>query len=216
MSGGHFNYEQYKINDIADSIERLIETNNIPLLEGWDEEFWGKESLEDFRRRHRYSPAVIARFQEAVDILRKGAVYAQRIDWLISDDGAEDSFHERLIEELDKLPADYTIYPCAHRVEMAIAKLVCPVCERLLLEKQCDTIETLTAENKGLNESLEIVRHDSWGQAGVIEKLEASVTELQEALLGLRFGLDEYWINTPEGQLAIDAANHALPLKESL
>lgn len=103
MSGGYFNYEQYKINDIADSIERLIQANNIPALAGYDEEFWGKEALEDFRHHHRYSPETIVRFQEAVDILRKGAVYAQRIDWLISADDGEDSFHERLIEELNKL-----------------------------------------------------------------------------------------------------------------
>ena len=32
MSGGHFDYQQYKINEIADSIEREIRHNEIAIL----------------------------------------------------------------------------------------------------------------------------------------------------------------------------------------
>jgi len=34
-------------------------------------------------------------------VLRKAAIYAQRIDWLLSGDDGEESFLERLKEELD-------------------------------------------------------------------------------------------------------------------
>ena len=39
----------------------------------------------------------------ALAILKKAYVYAQRIDWLLSDDDGEESFHKRLKEELDNL-----------------------------------------------------------------------------------------------------------------
>jgi len=36
-------------------------------------------------------------------MLKKAQIYAQRIDYLISGDDGEESFRERLKEELDKL-----------------------------------------------------------------------------------------------------------------
>lgn len=35
--------------------------------------------------------------------MKQAEVYAQRIDWLLSGDDGEESFHERLKEDLDKL-----------------------------------------------------------------------------------------------------------------
>ena len=43
------------------------------------------------------------RFREAISTLRKASVYAHRIEWLLSDDDGEESFHSRLEEELNKL-----------------------------------------------------------------------------------------------------------------
>lgn len=50
-----------------------------------------------------FSSATIQEFKRAVRLLRKAAVYAQRIDWLLSGDDGEDSFHKCLKEELDAL-----------------------------------------------------------------------------------------------------------------
>ena len=50
-----------------------------------------------------FSPATIREFKKAIRLLRKAAVYAQRIDWLLSGDDGEDSFHECLEEELNAL-----------------------------------------------------------------------------------------------------------------
>ena len=36
-------------------------------------------------------------------ILRKAAIYAQRIDWLLSGDDGEESFIRRLYDELEQL-----------------------------------------------------------------------------------------------------------------
>lgn len=41
--------------------------------------------------------------KKGLDYLRKASIYAQRIDWLMSDDDGEEEFHERLSEELNNL-----------------------------------------------------------------------------------------------------------------
>jgi hypothetical protein len=85
MSGGHFNYDQYKIGYIADEVEQLIEENS------------------NEKEEYKFSEETIARFREAWFALKKAQIYAQRIDWLVSGDDGEDSFHRRLKEELKEL-----------------------------------------------------------------------------------------------------------------
>ncbi len=71
-----------------------------------------RESLDETRKwieEHNrkivvdYSTETIREFKKAVALLRKAAIYVQRIDWLLSDDDGEENFHERLKEELDAL-----------------------------------------------------------------------------------------------------------------
>ena len=50
-----------------------------------------------------YSKRTIAKFRKAVKTLREAYVYAQRIDWLLSGDDGEDTFHRRLKHDLDAL-----------------------------------------------------------------------------------------------------------------
>lgn len=92
MSGGYFEYKQYDIGYVADEVEQLIRTNSDETLNAWG----------DPKGRH-YSPETIQRFEEAVKALRLAAVYAQRIDWLVCGDDGEETFHERLKAELEKL-----------------------------------------------------------------------------------------------------------------
>lgn len=42
-------------------------------------------------------------FQTGLHYLKLAYIYAQRIDWLLSCDDSEDTFHSRLKEELNKL-----------------------------------------------------------------------------------------------------------------
>jgi hypothetical protein len=92
MSGGHFNYSQYQIIQIADDIETVIFNNNDDTLDEYGD-----------RRGRHYNDDVIARFREAVKVLRVAYVYAQRADWLLSDDDGEDSFISRMDAELSGL-----------------------------------------------------------------------------------------------------------------
>ena len=52
---------------------------------------------------YKYNKETIKEFKKGLAILKKAYVYAQRIDWLLSGDDGEESFHERLKEELDNL-----------------------------------------------------------------------------------------------------------------
>jgi hypothetical protein len=79
MSGGYFDYAQYRINDIVISVEQLI-----------------SENVE-------YSEETIHEFRVGLDMLKKAAIYAQRIDWLVSVEDNEKSFHLRLAEDLGQL-----------------------------------------------------------------------------------------------------------------
>jgi len=81
MSGGHFDYNQYRIQDIADGIERLIANNEDDTL----------NEFGDPKGRH-YPPEVIERFKEAAHTLRQAAEMAQQVDWLVSDDYGPESF----------------------------------------------------------------------------------------------------------------------------
>lgn len=50
-----------------------------------------------------YSKKTIAQFKKGIDAVRKALVYLNRIDYLLAGDDGEDSFHERLKEELGAL-----------------------------------------------------------------------------------------------------------------
>lgn len=108
MSGGRYNYDQYKIGYIADAIEQEIRKSGKPKTtkelksENWHDNDWYKKYPEELYH-YKYPDEVIAKFKDAVNILRIAEVYAQRIDWLLSGDDGEESFLERLDEDLRKL-----------------------------------------------------------------------------------------------------------------
>lgn len=84
MSGGHFDYKQYYIDDIADKIECKMENQDCDEEDGYTED-------------------TIQIMQDAVKILRKAAIYAQRIDWFLSGDDGEETLKKRLEDDLKKL-----------------------------------------------------------------------------------------------------------------
>ena len=163
MSGGHFDYAQYRIDDIIDSIQREIDDAKKPrpplitksgvsvkekieeghyryvnhhfvdfgdalhyythndryeVLDRDDKVLWVQdkntkqvyeikyftyEEYKDGNYYPEYSDETIKEFENAIDILNKASVYVHRIDWFLSGDDGEESFHLRLKEELDKL-----------------------------------------------------------------------------------------------------------------
>lgn len=176
MSGGHFDYKQYQIDEIADEIENIVEreTSERPPVvrekymsayssyehhgyRSWhrcsilyntieeeherykrDENMLEVSDIEEIRNGRGFSAVdkhgikyevnernaehyydedgkeidyydyeheTIEEFRKAIKVLREAAVYAQRIDWLLSCDDGEETFHKRLKEELGKLKA---------------------------------------------------------------------------------------------------------------
>lgn len=91
MSGGHFDYMQYRIRDIADSIQEAIDNNKVK-PEWWCGEWNGQ----------RYSDATIVEFKKGIDYLRMAEIYADRIDLLLSEDDGEGDFHENLKRDFQK------------------------------------------------------------------------------------------------------------------
>lgn len=108
MSGGRFNYDQRRIGYIAESIEKEIATSGRPKTqeelknESWLGDDWYEKYPEELCW-HKYHDEVIEKFKEAVKFLKIAEVYAHRIDWLLSGDDGEESFLERLDEDLRKL-----------------------------------------------------------------------------------------------------------------
>lgn len=92
MSGGHFQYKQWEISNIADEVEQLILTNDSEEKDEWGD-----------RKGYHFTPETIEEFKKGLVLLRQAYVYAQRIDWLVCGDDGEDSFHRRLKFELEKL-----------------------------------------------------------------------------------------------------------------
>ena len=68
MSGGHFDYGQDTIREIADEIQKVIDTNNDTTPDQFG-----------YPRGRQYSPEVIAKLNEAVKHLHIAYVYTQRV-----------------------------------------------------------------------------------------------------------------------------------------
>lgn len=91
MSGGRYDYKQYELNDFADDLERIAHNGR--------EVFWGHgEEIFD-----KYPEDISEAFLTGARKLREASVYLHRADWLLSGDDGEDSFRERLKEDLEKL-----------------------------------------------------------------------------------------------------------------
>ena len=88
MSGGHFNYSQCRIHDIAMEIEDIIAKNNSS-----DKDAFGNDV------GYHFTSETITKFKRAVECLKKAQIMAHRIDWLLSGDDGEETFHERWNEE---------------------------------------------------------------------------------------------------------------------
>ncbi len=78
MSDGYFNYIEYRIKDTIDLLREFVDPENPQML-----------SLE-----------TIQEFNNALDYLKKSAIYIERIDGLVSGDDLEKTFHKRLKEDL--------------------------------------------------------------------------------------------------------------------
>lgn len=92
MSGGHFEYNQWKIREIVEQLEKDISDIKNQTSDRGEGFPWFKVDDE-----------ILSEFEKGLNYLKLAYIYAQRIDWLMSGDDGENSFKERLKEELEKL-----------------------------------------------------------------------------------------------------------------
>ena len=82
MSGGTFDYGQFRISDIVNEIEDVVYNNE--------------------RAEHPYSDETIATLKYGIKYLKVAQIYAHRIDWLLAGDDGEETFHKRLASDLEE------------------------------------------------------------------------------------------------------------------
>ena len=80
MSGGHFNYSRYSLIEIAEEIRCEIANND-------------KE--DEYGEANRYSEETLSKFLTTAIACEKIAGMITRVDYLLSGDDNERSFHER-------------------------------------------------------------------------------------------------------------------------
>ena len=90
MSGGYFEYNQYKLEVMAEEIESLIENNNKIHV----------NTYGDFMAPPDLDSEIIEKFKETAYNLRRTREMVQRIDWLLCADDSEKSFKEGWEKEI--------------------------------------------------------------------------------------------------------------------
>lgn len=111
MSGGHFDYKQFSIEDIINDIEVYLDGREIDIENINPEDYYLDEDDIEYIKKHghtkgnqyNFSSETIAEMRKGVRYLKKALVYAIRIDWLLSGDDGEETFHKRLKSDLAKL-----------------------------------------------------------------------------------------------------------------
>jgi hypothetical protein len=88
MSGGTFDYVQYRLGQLADELECYARSGKY-----WEN---GDAIPDD----------IVADIRTAMSLVERAQVYVQRLDWLIAGDDGEESYRKRLAEDLAKLDND--------------------------------------------------------------------------------------------------------------
>lgn len=100
MSGGYWDYIQHRFTDVIEDIKSLIDKNGKKKTEEelknslYDKTWFEKYPADMYHRK--YDDKVIAKFNEAIETIKKAQIYIQEIDWLLSGDTGEESFLQRI------------------------------------------------------------------------------------------------------------------------
>ena len=89
MSGGTYDYIQFRLDEVADDIKKRIRANEKM-----------RENPSECEGEGYYEDATVEMFKEAVAVIKMAVLYIHRIDWLLSGDDGEEDFRKRLADEL--------------------------------------------------------------------------------------------------------------------
>lgn len=107
MSGGALDYVFGRIETAAEDVEQYIAR----IERGEEDEYFKPHEYymkhnpdrKEFADGKRLKEAVLSRLRDAAKALRVAAVYAVRVEWLMSADDGWESFIMRTDEELEQL-----------------------------------------------------------------------------------------------------------------
>lgn len=177
MSGGYFEHKQYAIEDIADTLEEVI-------LNWCSEE--QDEQGED--ASHQFSGEALMEFLFAFQYLKQAALYIQRIDWLLSGDDAEDSFHKRLAQGREDVVKECT--RLSHKVEALLAVKLDK------LNKKISARKALVGSTVSLFEKNHAVLANLIDQEDYVgDNLNSDSADLVGQVLGKEFDFDFLTVN---------------------
>lgn len=89
MSGGHFDYMQYRITQAADELQNIIEKCEA-------------DEPDEYNYKPEFSADIVAKFHECETTLRCAAAMLNCVDYLASGDIGEHTFRKRWAEALKK------------------------------------------------------------------------------------------------------------------
>lgn len=89
MSGGHFDYSEYRLDNIITELQEIIEGDRATLC-------YSDQPV-------CYSPETIASFKQAIQSIKIAKIMIGRISNLLEGDDGEENYHIRLKEELSKV-----------------------------------------------------------------------------------------------------------------
>jgi hypothetical protein len=81
MSGGHFNYNEYRLIEMAESIDALLEQSPHKMNEYGD------------GLQYDYNQKTLEEFRKTANMLREAYKRLKRIDYLVSGDDSEYDFN---------------------------------------------------------------------------------------------------------------------------
>lgn len=112
MSGGAFDYQQYRIRDIANEIEKEIYNSGRNKTESElreEKKYHYDPTFVPEPAHYEYPEEVLNEFKKAYSLLRLAEIYAQRVDWLLSGDDGEETFIKRLADDIKVFDSELVI-----------------------------------------------------------------------------------------------------------
>jgi energy-converting hydrogenase A subunit M len=163
MSGGNYDYNQYRIRDIHEQMYKDI--------------IWYSD---------HYSNITIDKIIGIYNHMLMAEIEVQRMDWLFSGDDGEDTFHKRLEEDIHKVQANILSAPIVRQRQIDYYDNLIQQLIRVL-EKGGEHIEELMLWNLSYSKP-EWVHHDVEKARRVVkedfENKSISLSDLRD-LLGL-------------------------------
>ena len=190
MSGGRFGYIQNRLDwEVIEKLEEIIERNGAGDV---SEDYRDSEYFEEL------SPETVEEFRKGLELVKRAAVYIRRIDWLVSGDDGEETFHQRLAEDLAKIERPQSENDSFSYLKSAIESFGFREVQPGLFEKQASRDPWITywiqlrhAVGHGeptLRIGQDVLSHEDVLFAGEVKSLAEMTTVLRQ--VGIEIGSD--------------------------